>query len=187
MSLKYGLLGFLSYGPKTGYDLSKMFFEPLRPSQSQIYRKLNMLTEEGLIECERVDQEKLPYKNVFTITDKGKTELTRWLKEPPEFVVPRETLLLKLWYGSRAPKKDMINNIKKYSKKLKGEIEKYKSMAKPAIESDLWGLAAPLDKLYWTLVVDRVLAQYEALLEWTESTIQVITDFDESTDSKKQK
>jgi len=185
MSLKYGLLGFLSYGPKTGYDLSKMFFEPLRPSQSQIYRKLNILTEEGLIECERVDQEKLPYKNVFSITDKGKVELTRWLKEPPEFVVPRETLLLKLWYGSRAPKKDMINNIKKYSKKLKGEIENYKSMAKPAIETGLWGSAGPLDKLYWTLVVDRTISQYEALLEWTETAVKLISNFDASNDIEK--
>jgi len=185
MSLKHGLLGFLSYGPKTGYDLSKMFFEPLRPSLSQIYRKLNVLSEDGFIECERVDQAKLPYKNVFSITDKGRAELTRWLKEPPEFVVPRETLLVKIWYGSRAPKKDMVNNIKKYNKKLKNVVEKYKSMAKPAIESDLWGSATPLDKLYWTLVVDRTLAQYEALLEWTESAAKIISTFDESTDSKK--
>jgi len=180
MSLKYGLLGFLSYGPKTGYDLSKMFFEPLRPSFSQIYRKLTAMTEEGLVECERVDQEKLPNKNVFTITDKGMAELKNWLKEPPEFVVPRETLLLKLWFGSRASKKEIINDIKKYSKKLRGDLESYKSTARPAIETGLWGAAGPLDKLYWTLVVDRTIAQYEALLEWTERTVKLISSFDES-------
>jgi DNA-binding PadR family transcriptional regulator len=185
MSLKYGLLGFLSYGPKTGYDLSKMFFEPLRPSLSQIYRKLTALTEEGLIECERVDQEKLPYKNVFTITDKGKSELKKWLKEPPEFVVPRETLLLKLWFGSRVPKKDMVNDIKSYSKKLKSDVERYKSTARPAIEIGLWGSAGPLDKLYWTLVVDRTITQYEALLEWTEAAVKLISSFDESNETEK--
>jgi len=185
MSLKHGLLGFLSYGPKTGYDLSKMFFEPLRPSLSQIYRKLNLLAEEGLVECERVDQEKLPNKNVFTITEKGMDELKKWLKEPPEFVVPRETLLTKLWYGSRVSRKDIVNDIKKYSKILRVEVDKYKAMVKPAINSDLWGSADPLDKLYWTLVVDRTLAQYEALLEWTESAVKIISNFDESSDSKK--
>jgi len=183
MSLKHGLLGFLSYGPRTGYDLSKLFFEPLRPSLSQIYRKLNLLAEEGLVECERVDQAKLPNKNVFTITDKGMDELKKWLKEPPEFVVPRETLLTKLWYGSRVSKKDIVNDIKKYSKKLRGVVERYKSMAKPAIESELWGTAAPLDRLYWTLVVERTIAQYEALLEWTESAVKTISGFDESSGS----
>jgi DNA-binding PadR family transcriptional regulator len=180
MSLKHGLLGFLSYGPKTGYDLSKMFFEPLRPSLSQIYRKLNLMAEEGLVECERIDQAKLPNKNVFTITDKGMDELKRWLKEPPEFVVPRETLLTKLWYGSRVSRKDMVNDIKKYAKDLRVRVERYKAMVKPAIESDLWGSAAPLDRLYWTLVVERTIAQYEALLEWTESAIKTISGFNES-------
>jgi DNA-binding PadR family transcriptional regulator len=185
MSLKYALLGFLSYGPKTGYDLLKMFFEPLRPSQSQIYRKLNILNEEGLIECERVEQEKLPYKNVFSITDKGIVELKIWLKEPPEFIVPRETLLSKLWFGGLVTKKDMINDIKKYAGKVKREVDGYKSVAKPAIESGLWGTAGPLDKLYWTLVVDRTIAQYDALLEWTETAVKIISSFDESNDIKK--
>jgi DNA-binding PadR family transcriptional regulator len=187
MSLKHGLLGFLSYGPKTGYDLSKMFFEPLRPSLSQIYRKLNLLAEEGLVECERVDQEKLPNKNVFTITDKGMDELKKWLKEPPEFVVPRETLLTKLWYGSRVSKKDMVTDIKKYSKKLRVEVDKYKTMVKPAIKSDLWGSADPLDRFYWTLVVDRTIAQYEALLEWTDHAVKLISSFDESGDARKRR
>jgi PadR family transcriptional regulator AphA len=185
MSLKYTLLGFLSYGPKTGYDLLKMFFEPLRPSQSQIYRKLNILNEEGLIEFERVEQEKLPYKNVFSITDKGIAELKNWLRKPPEFVVPRETLLLKLWFGSLVTKKDMVNDIKKYAKKVKGEVENYKSTAKSAIETGLWGSAGPLDKLYWTLVIDRTNAQYEALLEWTETAVKLISSFDDSNDIEK--
>jgi PadR family transcriptional regulator AphA len=185
MSLKYTLLGFLSYGPKTGYDLLKMFFEPLRPSQSQIYRKLNILNEEGLIEFERVEQEKLPYKNVFSITDKGVAELKNWLKKPPEFVVPRETLLLKLWFGGLVTKKDMINDIKKYANEVERAVESVKSVAKPAIEFGLWGSAGPLDKLYWTLVMDRTLAQYETLLEWTDAAIKLISSFDESDDIKK--
>ncbi len=185
MSLKHGLLGFLSYGPRTGYDLSKLFFEPLRPSLSQIYRKLNMMAEEGLVECERVDQEKLPNKNVFTITDKGIDELKRWLKEPPEFVVPRETLLTKLWYGSRVSRKDMVDDIKKYAKNLRIKVEKYKAMVKPAINSDLWGSADPLDRFYWTLVVDRTIAQHEELLEWADHAARLISSFDESDDKLK--
>jgi len=185
MSLEHGLLGFLSYGPRTGYELSKMFFEPLRPSLSQIYRKLSLLAEEGLVECERVDQAKLPNKNVFTITDKGMEELKRWLREPPEFVVPRETLLTKLWYGSRVSKKDMVSDIKKYAKDLRAKVEKYKAMVKPAIESDLWGSADPLDRFYWTLVVDRTITQYEELLEWADRTARLISNFDECEDKKK--
>ena len=82
MSLKHGLLGFLSYSPKTGYELAKMFFDPIKPSISLIYRKLNEMAEESLVTFERVDQEKLPYRNVFHITPAGRAELERWLREP---------------------------------------------------------------------------------------------------------
>ena len=52
MSLEYAILGFLNYQPFSGYDLKKLFDTSVRhfwpADQSQIYRTLARLTEQGL-------------------------------------------------------------------------------------------------------------------------------------------
>ncbi len=51
MSLEFAILGFLNYHPYTGYDLKKIFDSSIRhfwpADQSQIYRTLTRLTEQG--------------------------------------------------------------------------------------------------------------------------------------------
>ena len=54
MSLKHAILGFLSFKPLSGYDLKKAFDNSVRhfwpANQSQIYRTLSQMTDEGLVE-----------------------------------------------------------------------------------------------------------------------------------------
>ncbi len=79
MNLKFPLLGFLSSEPSTGYELTKKFFKPFRPIRAVVYRYLNLMLEEGLVEADRVEQEKFPAKKVFRITPKGRDVLKDWL------------------------------------------------------------------------------------------------------------
>ena len=53
MALKHVLLANLAYRPMTGYALHKIFFEPVRPELSQIYRALSELVSQGLVEFGR--------------------------------------------------------------------------------------------------------------------------------------
>jgi len=59
MSLEFAILGFLNYQPYTGYDLKKIFDTSIRhfwpADQSQIYRTLARLTEQGLAEMEKIE------------------------------------------------------------------------------------------------------------------------------------
>ena len=84
MSLNHAILGFLRYGPQTGYDLKKVFDVSVRhfwpAQQSQIYQSLGKLTEDGLIECEVVPQTDRPNRKLFHITQEGQAELLRWLQ-----------------------------------------------------------------------------------------------------------
>lgn len=178
MSLKYGLLGFLSYGPRTGYEIGKMFFDPIQPSLSVIYRKLTGMADEGLVDFKRVDQEKLPDKNVFHITPAGRAELERWLRQPVTLVPPRPSVLMQLWFASRVDKKSIMANIKAYAEQINEILGYFKTEAKVLIEKGLEESASPLDRLYWDLVVDCVIKEYEFLLEWTDTAIQRISSFD---------
>jgi DNA-binding PadR family transcriptional regulator len=119
LSLKYGLLGYLSEGPQTGYVLHKLYPKPIRPTIGYIYRSLIAMTKEGLVESTRVNQEKRPDRNVFTITEAGRAELANWLTTPLHFSIPRNTLIVQLAFGRLAGKEAMLNDIRSYRDELK--------------------------------------------------------------------
>ncbi|MDH6553276.1 PadR family transcriptional regulator [Streptomyces sp. SAI-041] len=87
MSLKYAVLAALLEGEASGYELSKAFdvslanFWPATPQQ--LYRELERLAQDGLIEARVVRQERRPNKRLFTLTEAGRRELSAFAGEPP--------------------------------------------------------------------------------------------------------
>ena len=88
MSLDYAILGFLNYQPCSGYDLKKLFDTSVRhfwqADQSQIYRTLARLLEQGLAEQEIIEQDDRPDRKVYHITGPGRQALRNWLVGPPD-------------------------------------------------------------------------------------------------------
>ena len=86
--IKFLLLGLLAGRPRHGYELKAMFEElfggtwPLNPGQ--VYMTLQKLEDEGLVTSERVEQELLPDRRVFSITEDGRFELKKWTTEPSD-------------------------------------------------------------------------------------------------------
>ena len=73
--LKYALLGFLSYQPQTGYELKQVIDQSVQyfwqAKQSQIYRTLKALEEEGLVASQVEPQEGRPDRRVYAIKESG--------------------------------------------------------------------------------------------------------------------
>ncbi|MFE8922742.1 PadR family transcriptional regulator [Streptomyces rochei] len=86
MSLKYAVLAALLEGEASGYELSKVFdvslanFWPATPQQ--LYRELERLAHEGLIEARTVPQERRPTKRLFSLTEAGRDRLSAFAAEP---------------------------------------------------------------------------------------------------------
>jgi DNA-binding PadR family transcriptional regulator len=86
MSLKYAVLAALLEGEASGYELSKVFdvslanFWPATPQQ--LYRELDRLAGEGLIESRTVPQERRPTKRLFSLTQAGRERLSTFAAEP---------------------------------------------------------------------------------------------------------
>jgi DNA-binding PadR family transcriptional regulator len=84
--IKFLLLGLLASGPRHGYELKGLFEQlfggtwPLNPGQ--VYMTLERLEEAGLVTSKRVEQELLPDRRVYEITQEGRQELKRWTAEP---------------------------------------------------------------------------------------------------------
>ncbi|HCU93572.1 MAG TPA: PadR family transcriptional regulator [Actinobacteria bacterium] len=102
----YAVLGLLSFGAElSGYELRQLALNSLRffywtPAQSQIYRELRRLSGLGYVTGREVRQDGRPDKVAYSITESGRTELTRWLEQAP--VAPpaiRYDTALRLFFG----------------------------------------------------------------------------------------
>jgi DNA-binding PadR family transcriptional regulator len=83
--LRYLLLALLADRPRYGYELKTAFEELLGGTWTlnigQIYSTLGRLEEDALVICEVVQQDLLPDRKVYSLTETGHKELQRWLEE----------------------------------------------------------------------------------------------------------
>ena len=99
MSLRYALLGLLAEEPASGYDLTRKFERGLRryawhAQHSQIYPELNRLADDGFV---AVVAEGPRGRRTYAITESGRTELRRWMLNPPDVFVVRNEFVLRLF------------------------------------------------------------------------------------------
>ena len=99
MSLRHAMLGLLSAGPASGYDLLKTFEISLASvwpaTQSQLYAELGRLSKEGLV---RVVAEGPRGRKEYEITEEGLAELRHWLIEVPPNQSRRSDMLLRIFF-----------------------------------------------------------------------------------------
>jgi DNA-binding PadR family transcriptional regulator len=97
----------LSGGPLHGYDMCRRLRQGIgsiwRLSKSQIYALLAKLEREGLVVHERVGQENLPAKNIFSLTTEGAEAAKEWLEQPVHHIRNmRLEFFTKLWFARQA-------------------------------------------------------------------------------------
>lgn len=105
MSLKHAILGILAIESMSGYELKKVIDASVShfwsADQSQVYRTLAGLVEDGLASRRTVAQENRPNLHIHTITDEGLAELDRWLASAWQPQPSRETFLARLFFTDR--------------------------------------------------------------------------------------
>jgi DNA-binding PadR family transcriptional regulator len=82
MSLKYVLLGFLTYGPESGYSLRKRFFQPGMPKLSQVYRTLKEMAAEGLVTSHGSSRKSAPRETCTVSQRKERRSFSVGWREP---------------------------------------------------------------------------------------------------------
>jgi DNA-binding PadR family transcriptional regulator len=99
MSLRHAVLGLLSEGPASGYDLLKLFDVSLSnvwpATQSQLYTELGRLADAGLVD---VAAEGPRGRKEYAITEAGQAELRRWITEVEPTRVLRSDMLLRVFF-----------------------------------------------------------------------------------------
>lgn len=99
MSLRHAMLGLLSEGPASGYDLMGRFEASLSyvwpATQSQVYTELGKLADAGLIE---VSAEGPRGRKEYSLTEAGLAELKHWMTEVEPVPSRRSDLMLRVFF-----------------------------------------------------------------------------------------
>ena len=179
MSLGNALLGLLSYGPMTGYDLKKLLDYPMGffwlAQMSQIYRELNKLEEKGLVKSEIKPQEKRPDRKVYQLTKEGKETFLSWLNKFPEQLneASRSRFLMRIFFSSKIKLDELAFEIKRYKKEIEEEL-RYLDKVEQWIKNYSREKKFKEDVFYWHLIVKKEYKSIAAGMEWADECLQLI-------------
>lgn len=100
MALRDAVLAALLDSEASGYDLAKGFDGSVanywRSTPQQLYRELDRLAADGLIEARVVQQERRPNKRVYTLTAAGRAAVRAFTESTPKPSVIRDELLIQV-------------------------------------------------------------------------------------------
>jgi PadR family transcriptional regulator, regulatory protein AphA len=167
------VLGLLSSGSRSGYDLRKAVESSVglfwAPAKSQIYAVLPQLVEAGFATVRKVAQDQRPDKSVYRLTRAGRAALKVWIEETPMPPEPARSLLLtKLLFGDIVPPDVLVQHVRQRrqeAEELRSVLEEIEARADP---DDLhraltraWGLEYAAALIRWAKRSERELAALE--------------------------
>ena len=100
MSLRDAVLAALLDGESSGYDLAKEFDASVAnfwmATPQQLYRELDRLAEQGLIQARVVHQERRPNKRMYSLTEAGRDAIRQFTARAPKPSAIRDELMIKI-------------------------------------------------------------------------------------------
>ncbi|RBO96962.1 PadR family transcriptional regulator [Nocardia puris] len=100
MALRDAVLAALMDGEASGYDLAKAFDASVAnywmATPQQLYKELERMTADGLIEARVVEQERRPNKKLHSISDTGRQVLRDFIADATKPAAIRDDMLVKV-------------------------------------------------------------------------------------------
>lgn len=178
MSLQHAILGFLKYGPKTGYDLKQMFEMSVRyfwsARQSQIYQTLNGLEKRGWATVELVRQDDRPNRKEYSLTDAGREELRHWLGQAQPNPPIRSPFLVQLFFSGELSDDEVLAVLEEKAQELRDVLALFETgpVAQPVYAKHV----PKRERFFWYLTLDYGIESARSSLQWIESAIERIRE-----------
>ena len=164
------ILGMLSFGPKSGYEIKGFVDHSTRffwaASYGQIYPELRRLSDAGLITGTDASQGERR-RTVYELTDSGRDALLAWLETPPVTYEMRHEGMLKLFFADALPERERVERLRDL-----GRVHAEKVAALRVIEEA--ASKAPDSSAY--LVLRFGIAFNDWAAEWCEREAAALTD-----------
>ncbi len=177
MSLKHAILGFLAHDALTGYDLKKAFDQSVRhfwpANQSQIYRTLADLDEQGLIEKEVIPRDERLDMKVYSITEAGREELHRWLSTPLSPQDYREPALIQVYFGDELSDEELLRLLNHEIQSLEEKQAIYEAIYKLNREK-FHTVPMPRASFLKVSTLEYGILSNRAALDWLKSVVESV-------------
>ncbi len=177
----YALLTQLSLRPWSTYDLanqSARYFRYVWPrAESAIYREIKQLAAAGLVAARKEFVGKRA-RTVYSITEEGLEELTRWFDIPPSPFAMEFEGMLRLFAAPVAETKQ----VKRALEQVRRDVEEMMSFGGEVKREYLDGRGALQDQTYVrALAIDFFVSLMNTVHDWTERTLDEIDRWDDMT------
>ncbi|HVW78172.1 MAG TPA: PadR family transcriptional regulator [Alloacidobacterium sp.] len=168
----FAVLGLLSLGPMSGYDLKQLSAWSVghfwREGYGQIYPTLRQLEKERLVVRKTHRQKGKPDRNVYSITPEGEERLKEWLELPASPEVPRNELLLKLFFGQWTPIATTKRQVEEHRELWRQQISEYAAIRKRLHSEHSKEPGLP----FWEMTLSYGEHIAKAQLAWSEETLK---------------
>jgi DNA-binding PadR family transcriptional regulator len=164
------LLGLLTIQPMSGYELGQTVRESVghfwNESYGQIYPNLKKLAGGGFVTSKAERQKGKPDRQIYSITQKGRERVATWLAVPPQPEIPRNELLLKLFFGGQAPLAISIEHVQRMMESESAILRVIGSIEKEIRKNGQYS-----DVPYWMMAVRFGQLELEAHQRWAQETL----------------
>jgi DNA-binding PadR family transcriptional regulator len=165
------ILGFLDFGPRSGYDIKAAVEKSTRffwaASYGQLYPELRRLAAAGLIEGESAPRG-ARRRTVYTITEAGREALRAWLRSPGLTHEIRDEGLLKIFFAGALERAEALELLRAKRRLHEEALGRLRAIEPQARESDGFpyvvlqgGLAINEAVIEWCLEMERKLGPGE--------------------------
>ena len=181
---RFAVLGILSYGPMSGYDIKKFYEQNVAgfwsESYGQIYPILKRLAQEELAIRSVQKQEGKPDRHIYVITQKGREELQQWLLEPTGRHIGRHETLLKLMFGQQISILDNIQQIKYFRDRQFKELKEIEALKERFEHTEVDDPNMP----FWRLAFGYGEHVNRAYIQWADEAIAALRKMDQDTEQR---
>jgi PadR family transcriptional regulator AphA len=163
------LLGLLSLGPMSGYEMRQMMERSTAnfwsESYGQIYPALRGMVKDGLATVEEQNKDGRA-KKVYRLTDAGERRLRKWLGVETRPEVRRNELLLKVFFGNKADRGAIAAQVVAERERREEDLERYEAALLRMETQHANNPAMP----YWRMTVRCGMIHAKATMEWCDET-----------------
>lgn len=171
---QFALLGLLTLGPMTGYDVKNWIERSIgyfwSESYGQIYPQLKRLVAQGLARVQSaVDGGR--QKKIYRITAKGRRALRQWLQEPTPPPQLRLEFLLKVFFAREAELSFCVEHLQREHERAKAVLALYEQI-EGELRDQCDGDAGDILLSLITLDYGKGLARHT--MRWAQASMQKI-------------
>jgi PadR family transcriptional regulator, regulatory protein AphA len=171
MSIKFAILGILSWKASTGYELKKIFEESSflywSGNNNQIYKALIQMQGEELVTSEVIHQDSSPSKKIYSITVEGLKELKEWVVSSPEAPEIKKTFLVQLAWSDMLNNQELNELLSKYENALKIQLVIQQEKNRRALYSPN---RSTRESFIWDMISENIISTYNNELNWVYET-----------------